>query len=104
MVLPGWPPRRCPAALRLAQNRPNPFNPRTTFTLALPQPGRVRLTIHDARGREVARLVDAELPAGERDVVWDGRDAAGRALASGVYFARLVCDGRLSMTKVTLAR
>ncbi len=93
-----------PAALRLAQNRPNPFNPRTTFTLALPQPGRVKLTIHDARGREVARLVDAELPAGERDVAWDGRDAAGRALASGVYFARLDSGGRLSMTKVTLAR
>jgi hypothetical protein len=93
-----------PAVLRLAQNRPNPFNPSTVFALALPQPGPVRLTIHDARGREVARLVDADLPAGAHDVVWDGCDAQGRTLPSGVYFARLASAGRLAMTKVTLAR
>jgi trimeric autotransporter adhesin len=93
-----------PTALRLAQNRPNPFNPRTTFALALPQPGRARLTILDARGREVARPFDADLPAGVREVVWDGCDAQGRALPSGVYFARLDSGGRLAVTKVTLAR
>jgi len=49
----------------------------------------VRLTIYDAIGREVRRLVDTAQPAGERLAVWDGRDAAGRPVASGGYVYRL---------------
>jgi hypothetical protein len=93
-----------PTALLLSQNRPNPFNPRTEFTLALPRAGHARLTIHDVRGREVARPLDAELPAGERTITWDGRDAAGRSLPSGLYLARLDAGSATRTIKVTLSR
>ena len=68
---------------------PNPFNPSTALRLSLAAPGRARLSIHDAQGRELRLLLDAELPAGAREFIWDGRDNWGRSLPSAVYFARL---------------
>jgi hypothetical protein len=80
-----------PRALELAQNHPNPFNPTTTIAFGIPgtvaQP--VHLAIFDVRGRQVRRLLDASVPPGRHQVIWDGRDDAGRSLASGVYFYRL---------------
>jgi len=96
------PPRTRPAAL--AAPAPNPFNPRTEIRVALGVAGRARLTIHDARGRLLAVLADAELPAGERAFVWDGRDRRGRAAPSGVYFVRLEAAGQRLVRKLTLAR
>ena len=68
---------------------PNPFNPSTTIAYILPADARVRLTIYDALGRVVRELVDTPQPAGEWTAVWDGRDVAGRPVASGVYIYRL---------------
>jgi hypothetical protein len=69
---------------------PNPFNPRLTLTLQIPaEAGRLQLDIVDARGRLHRRLFDGTLPAGSHRVLWDGRDAAGLASASGVYYYRL---------------
>jgi hypothetical protein len=73
----------------LHANHPNPFNPSTTISYRLGEAGRVRLTIYDAAGRHVRTLADRAEAAGEHAVVFDGRDDAGRALASGVYFYRL---------------
>lgn len=84
---------------------PNPFNPATRLSFTLDAPTQVRLDIHDARGRRVRRLAEGRFAAGGHERVWDGRDAAGRELPAGVYFARLVCgDGwsrarRLVMVK-----
>ncbi len=88
--------------LRSAQ--PNPFNPRTELTLDLPVAGAAGVRIYDARGALVRRLLDADLAAGEHRVSWDGRDDAGRALPSGVYFARLRTAGGSEAVKLTLAR
>jgi len=84
---------------RILGNAPNPFNPRTSISFELARPGPVRLDIHDVRGRLVARLVDAPYPAGRHSAVWDDRK-----VASGVYFARLVADGRTEVHKMTLLR
>lgn len=73
----------------LLPNRPNPFNPATVITFRLPRQERVSLRIYDLTGRRVATLVDEVLPAGEHQVRWNGRDSAGRAVASGTYFYRL---------------
>jgi len=82
------------AAARLLPNRPNPFNPSTTFSFELRDPAPVRLTVTDARGREVRCLLAGEMcPAGFTDVRWDGRDARGRALPSGVYHFTLEAAG-----------
>jgi len=67
---------------------PNPFNPQTTIAFTLDHDTRVRLTVHDVRGRVVRTLADGALTAGEHALSWNGRDDAGRVVASGVYFAR----------------
>jgi hypothetical protein len=76
------------AAVRL-QSYPNPFNPKTKLVYNLPAQVHVRLKVYDVRGRLVRTLVDGVQVAGAQAVVWDGRNESGRALASGVYFARL---------------
>jgi flagellar hook assembly protein FlgD len=49
----------------------------------------VRLGIHDVAGRCVRSLIDDQLPAGRKRVQWDGKDQAGNAVRTGMYFARL---------------
>ncbi len=71
------------------ENYPNPFNPNTTIRFTLAQSGPVQLRIYDALGRHVRTLAEGPHAAGAHGVVWDGRDANGRALASGVYVYRL---------------
>jgi hypothetical protein len=78
-----------PVSYNLRQNYPNPFNPSTTISFALPRASSVSLTVFNLLGQEVATLVNGELPAGTREIVWNGRDNAGRSLASGLYFYRL---------------
>jgi len=82
---------------------PNPFNPRVTLRAHL-DGGPVRLSIHDVRGRLVRVLVEADRPAGTLEAVWDGRDARGRGMSSGVYSYRLetvrgVATGRLTLLR-----
>jgi hypothetical protein len=69
---------------------PNPFNPRTSFSFSVPQADEVALTVHDVRGREVARLFEGHREAGRHEVVWE----AGAAMPAGVYFGRLTVGGR----------
>jgi hypothetical protein len=78
-----------PIRMALAQNNPNPFNPRTTIGFDISSPSHARLEIFSASGRLVRTLVDAVRPAGSHQVVWDGRDDAGRSVGSGIYFYRL---------------
>ncbi len=73
----------------LAQNYPNPFNPTTAIPYALAREGEARLVIYDVAGREVRELVSGSQVAGSHEAIWDGRDDAGRPLASGTYFYRL---------------
>jgi DNA-binding beta-propeller fold protein YncE len=90
---------------RLGMGRPNPFTPATTIDFSLKAPGHARLTVFDAAGRQVRTLLDDERAAGPHDVTWNGRDDAGRKLASGVYFYRLeAAGGGVETRKVTLLR
>lgn len=92
-----------PAGL-LVQAHPNPFNPWTTVHFEVPAAGRVRLEVLDARGRLVRVLLDTDLPAGSHEAAWDGRDTAGRALASGAYFVRLEAGTELQTARLSLVR
>lgn len=69
---------------------PNPVRDVARIRLIVPTAGRVTLTVVDVAGRARARLLDALLPPGERELRWEGRDDAGQRLAPGVYFLRLV--------------
>ena len=77
------------AVNRLGAPRPNPFNPQTTIEYALAADGPVRLEVFSVDGRRVAVLVDGPQAAGSHSATWQGRDSAGRAVASGTYMYRL---------------
>jgi hypothetical protein len=93
-----------PATVRLAQNAPNPFNPRTSIAFALPRDGWVELTVHDLRGRLVRTLERGSLAAGHHTVVFDGSDDGGRRLASGTYIYRLRTAEELLTKRLTLVK
>jgi len=88
----------------LGRARPNPFNPRTLVELRLDRTGFATVTIHDARGRQVRTLFSGTRGAGRHSLVFDGLDDAGRALASGVYFARMSALGEIDTTAMVLVR
>jgi hypothetical protein len=74
---------------RLAQNSPNPFATSTSIGFEIPRKGEVALRVFDAAGRLVRTLADGVREPGAHRVEWDGRDASGRTVASGVYLYRL---------------
>lgn len=83
---------------------PNPFGDRTAIAFDIPAPGRVALRVYDVRGALVASLADAVHPAGTSTLYWDGRDASGKLLPSGVYFVRMDYAGRFFQRKVLVVR
>lgn len=89
---------------RLSSSYPNPFNPRTTLRFDLPVGGRIHLEVFDVAGRLIRTLLDADLPAGSHQAVWDGKDERGTGVASGSYFARLSADGRVETVRMGLVR
>lgn len=98
------PPATDDPSARITSIAPNPFNPAVTVRFALANAGSTELTVFDARGHLIDRLVDAELPAGEHSVTWRGCDRVGRAVATGVYLVRLTSGGVSSAQHITLAR
>ena len=90
--------------LRLAVH-PNPCNPRARVVFILPAASPVRLDVLDASGRLRRRLLAGETRgAGRHEVTWDGRDARGQPLASGVYLLRLDACDRRAGAKLLLLR
>jgi len=95
-----------PRAFSLSQNFPNPFNPSTTISYAVPEGSgeRVTLNIYDLRGALVRTLVDSERGPGTHTAFWDGTDGSGRRLPSGVYFYRIKAGDFLQMRKMVLLK
>lgn len=87
-----------PREVTLHENYPNPFNPSTTISFDLPERADVHLSVYDAMGRRVSTLASGSFDAGTHDVSWNGTDAAGAPVASGIYFYRFEA-GTLSTTK-----
>ena len=77
-----------PLTWGLEQNHPNPFNPSTTVSYALPVNADVSLIVYDVLGRKVTTLVAGQAIAGRYDLVFDAS-----SLSSGIYFYRLMATG-----------
>jgi len=90
--------------LNLYPAAPNPFNPTTTIAYSIPEPGLVALHIYDVRGRRVRTLVSEQKTKGEHRAIWDGRDANGLEVASGVYFVRLEFGDKVQSRKIALMK
>lgn len=87
-----------PTGYILSQNFPNPFNPSTTVSFELPNPGEVTLAVYDVMGRLTRTLASGQLPAGQHEVVFD---ASG--LPSGTYLIRMdTPDGFITRKAILL--
>jgi hypothetical protein len=92
-----------PERATLLGNYPNPFNPTTSIRFALADPGDVKIEIYNLLGLRV-RSLGGRFPAGEHDLVWDGRDRSGRPVASGVYFYRFSHAGNQHVRRMLLLK
>jgi len=81
-----------PEAFTLKPNYPNPFNPQTTIAFELARAGEVLVSIYNAEGKLIAKLIEGSLRAGEHKVVWEAQ-----GVASGVYFVELRVHDKGSM-------
>lgn len=90
--------------IELGAASPNPFNPNTKISYRVDRAQNVVLRVVNVAGEEVARLVDGRVEAGEHQVEWNGTDARGRTVASGVYFYALTADGFAQTRKMTLVK
>ncbi len=91
-----------PVQYRLGDSYPNPFNPSVVLPLELAtDAARVSLMVYDVLGRRVRQVWDGPLGVGSHRFTWDGRDAAGRAVAAGVYVYQVAVDGRVEAKKMT---
>jgi photosystem II stability/assembly factor-like uncharacterized protein len=88
-----------PGEYNLRQSYPNPFNPSSIIEYTLPRESRVRLTIFDALGREIATLVDGIEHPGNHSVRW-----SPEGQATGVYFCRLQAGSFTAVKKMLLAK
>ena len=86
------------------KNYPNPFNPQTTISFILPEAGTVGLSIYNLKGQKVCELYNGILAAGNHNLVWNGIDANGRAVSSGIYFARIESGKRKQSHKMILMK
>jgi len=93
-----------PLRFELGQNAPNPFNPTTSIPFVLPQSGHANLAVYDVSGRLVRTLVDEHVSVGTHTVTWDGTDAVGREVASGVYVYRLEAGARVQVRRMAIVR
>jgi len=93
-----------PIQFVLHQNYPNPFNASTEIRYNIQQPGRIRLVLSDIGGKTVRVLSDREERAGEYQTVWDGNDAYGRPVPSGIYLCRLEAEYGSTVRKMVLQR
>lgn len=83
-----------PREIWLGRAMPNPMQDGCVLRFGLPHASQVTLAIYDQQGRRVRTLAGGEHSAGEHTARWDARDDHGRPVASGLYFARLVVEGR----------
>jgi|GEM_PF-1820834 len=93
-----------PSEYALSQNYPNPFNAQTTISYAIPTASHVSLKVFNVLGEEVRTLVDADQQANTYQVTWDGRDAGGKQVASGVYFCKLQAGSFEGSTKMVFMK
>ncbi len=93
-----------PNVFKLDSNFPNPFNPMTKISFSLPTAQDVMLAVYSVDGRKVATLLEGAQSAGTHEVLWMGRDDAGKSVASGTYFYQIKAGPYSQVRKMTLIK
>jgi hypothetical protein len=81
---------------------PNPFNPKTTLRFVTESAGSVELDVFDLSGRRVSKIFKGHLAAGSHEFNWQATGSNGKALASGIYLARIKTRHNWSTEKLVL--
>ena len=87
-----------------ASNYPNPFNPETTISFDMPQAGKANVQIYNLRGQLVKTLLNNQVSAGTKNIIWNGRDSKNNSVASGVYFYRIKTANETIQKKMVLQK
>ena len=96
--------RDMPVIINIRGNFPNPFNPQTTIEFSLVTEGIVILDIFNISGQKVKTMFAKNLPAGVHSMIWDGEDANGSIVSSGIYFCRLIMGDNSSVHRMVLVK
>lgn len=88
-----------PAEYKLEQNHPNPFNPTTTISYALPKQGNVIIKVYDINGNEIKTLINKTQNAGYYNVTFDASN-----LSSGLYFYSIISETFIATKKMMLLK
>ncbi len=93
-----------PVETNLYQNYPNPFNPSTNIKFRISETGNVSIKIFNVLGKEIKQLLQENLPFGEHNIQWDGKDDAGSTLPSGIYFIQMIAGSYQKTIKTILVK
>lgn len=85
-------------------NYPNPFNPHTTISYSLAKAAPVELVIYNLKGQKVKSLVNESKTAGIHQIGWNGTDANGKEVGSGIYFVKMQIGKKILNRKLTLVK
>lgn len=85
-------------------NYPNPFNPTTTIAFSLPEESEVSVSIYNIKGQKVTDLTDEHYNKGKHSVIWNGKDANRKSVASGLYLYKISTDKAVAMKKIMLLK
>jgi len=91
--------RLLPDVFSLSAAYPNPFNPTTTLSFAIPIDSEVSLSVYNLQGREVSSLISGNMEAGYHSVIWNAD-----SYSSGVYFVKMVAGEYISTQKLMLVK
>lgn len=103
-TMPPWP---LPPTLTLSQNFPNPFNPSTIIAFTIPKSlsgSHAEVAVYNDLGQLVKKLFSDQVHAGNYTALWDGKDAHGVPVGSGVYFCRVIAGSEVATRKMVLLR
>jgi len=93
-----------PASNRLLANYPNPFNQSTVIAFTLTNASKVQMDVYDVRGKWVAQLASDDFQAGQHQIMWNGTDAAGVVMPSGIYYCRMNVNNSDSVLKLLMIK
>ena len=89
-----------PVYFNLFQNFPNPFNSLTNIKYELFKSGQVKIVIINSIGQDVRSIINKYHHLGEYFIQWDGMDDQGTKMASGIYFYKIILEGRIKTQKM----
>jgi len=91
-----------PQKYYLGQNYPNPFNSSTNIPFYVENKSNVEISIYNSQGKHVDTLANKIFEPGQHNIEWDGKNNQNSVQASGIYFYKLILDGKILFTRKSI--